>query len=187
MFLSVWRHLLLPSAYLCQNVLTVRSRNNKCSANRSVVKMTTQLPSVLRRERSQVHISSGQLGQQQFTAGSVKRSVQYHVLAQSRHHACAPVINIQLTLRTAPDLCKNVPLLCYVVATVYKWSLHAVKYVHTYTCSSQFDSFVGKNKLKIRTSMNATCPRNLSACRRFVTPASQHPNVCHSSRPIRRK
>jgi len=32
--------------------------------------------------------------------------------------ASNPTINIQSTLRTAPNLCNNVPLQCYLVATV---------------------------------------------------------------------
>jgi len=49
------------------------------------------------------------------------------------------MINIQSTLPTAPDLCKNVPLQGYLVATVFIYSLHtAVRYVYIYTYNSQY-------------------------------------------------
>ena len=65
--------------------------------------------------------------------------------------AGAPMINIQSTLRTAPDLCKNVSLQCYLVATV----LHIQSvcsqicvYIHTYC--SQYEDLVGqRNKRKL--------------------------------------
>ena len=64
---------------------------------------------------------------------TVKRSVQRHVLAQSQPGR-RPTINIQSTLRTAPDLCKNVSLLCYLVATV----------IHIQSVCSQVRSTVQK-------------------------------------------
>jgi hypothetical protein len=44
----------------------------------------------------------------------------------SHSQADAPVMNIQSTLRTAPELCKSASLQCYLVTTVIRiQSLHS--------------------------------------------------------------
>jgi len=69
------------------------------------------------------------------------------------------VINIQSTLRTAPDLCKNVSLKCYLVATViHVQSVRIQTCVLIHTCSSEYRDAGRANEIKtIGTAVNAAC------------------------------
>ena len=50
-------------------------------------------------------------------------------------HTGAPTINIQSTFRTAPDLCKNISMQCYLVAMViHIQSVGSCIYVYVYVC-----------------------------------------------------
>jgi hypothetical protein len=62
-----------------------------------------------------------------FQKKTVKRFVQCHVFAQSPPgRLSGDKCPVQSTLRTAPDLCKNVSLQCYLVVTVIPiQSLHS--------------------------------------------------------------
>jgi hypothetical protein len=54
-----------------------------------------------------------------------------HVMHSTSHrHAGAPMINIQSTLRTAPDLCKNVSFAVLFGSNGTSYSLYAVRYVY---------------------------------------------------------
>ena len=100
----------------------------------------------------------------------------------SRLPAGVPFINIQSTLRTSPDLCKNVSLQCYLVATVINiQSLLSQVCV----CSSQYrDAGLAKEiKKKIGTAVNAAFQGNLSACsfghacHTLTSPGTQYASV----------
>ena len=77
------------------------------------------------------------------------------------------MINIQSTLRTAPDLCKNVsPAVLFgnngTPYTVYTQS-HMCTYLHIFFTLQGHRS--GKrNKIKLGTAVNTACQGNLSAC-----------------------
>ena len=66
----------------------------------------------------------------------------------------AKMINIQATLRTGPELCKNESL-----AVLYGSNgiSYTVRYVYIYTYSSQYRSWSGKRNLEIGTGVNAAC------------------------------
>jgi hypothetical protein len=95
-----------------------------------------------------------------------------HFVTYSPDHrqAGAPTINIQSTLRTAPDLCKTVSLQCYLVTTV----IH-IQSVHRYVCIHTFFTiwrrWSGKRNKIIRTAVNAACLGNLYVCHRLGSPA----------------
>jgi len=76
-----------------------------------------------------------------------------------------PTINIQSTLPTASDLCKNVLLQCYLLATV--------THVQSDVCNYYFIQYRDAGRAKgikiIGTAVNAAC-RFGHARRRFVNP-----------------
>jgi hypothetical protein len=89
------------------------------------------------------------------------------------------VLNFKSTLRTAPDLCKNVSfaVLFGSNGNSYKISLHSDMCIFL-RVPHNIETLVGQNKFeKIRTAVNAECQGNLSACnfghvsRRFANPA----------------
>ena len=108
----------------------------------------------------------------------------YNVLSNvtyspSHRQADTPVINIQSTLRTAPDLLKNVSLQCYLVSTVIRiQSLRSQVRVHIHThVLHNTETLVGQKKFKkFETAVNTVCQGNPSAChfgnscRRFGSP-----------------
>jgi hypothetical protein len=106
-----------------------------------------------------------------FKKKTVKRFAQCHVFAQSppgrRSSDKCPV---QSTLRTAPDLCKNVVLQsCLVVTVIHIQSLHSQTCVYI-RIFFNIEMLFGQKKWKNRTTVNAACQGNLSACRWFATP-----------------
>jgi len=92
----------------------------------------------------------------------------------SHHHlyACAPMINIQSTLRTAPDFCKNVSLIVFgsngnsfTVSTCANMCVCVSVYIYVYIYSSKCrNAGHGKEITETGTAMNSTCQENLSAC-----------------------
>jgi len=74
------------------------------------------------------------------------------------------MITIKSTLRTAPDLCKNVSLQCYLVATVIHIpSVHVQLCVCIHILHNMKTMFGQKNYKQIDTAENA-------ACQRFASP-----------------
>jgi len=76
----------------------------------------------------------------------------------SHCQAGVPMINIQSALRTAPDLCKNVSLQCYLVATViHIESVHSqIAYIHARILHNM-EMQSGKRNIKFGTAMNSAC------------------------------
>jgi hypothetical protein len=83
------------------------------------------------------------------------------------------MLNIQSTLRTAPDLCKNVSLLYYSVAKViHTYSVRnqlCVAYIYTYSLQYRDDGRAKEIK-NIGAAVNAACQGNLSSCHWFNSP-----------------
>lgn len=111
----------------------------------------------------------------------VKQFAQCHVFTQS-----PPVRNpgdyVQSTLRSAPDLCKNISLRRCLVATVIRTQSVRIRcvYVYTHRCAYvythtffQFTDAGRRQKKKKRngTSLNAVCQGKLSTCHSFASPA----------------
>jgi len=72
------------------------------------------------------------------------------------------MINIQSTLRTATNLCKNVSLALLFASN---GNSYTVRYVCMYTCSSQYtDSGQAKEIKRSARAVNAACQGNVSAC-----------------------
>jgi hypothetical protein len=104
-----------------------------------------------------------------FRTKIAKGPVHCHVFASHRQ-AGAPVINIQSTLRTAPDLCKSVPL-----AAIFGTNSNHIQslrsqmcvcvYRHTHTYSSQYGDSGRKMEVKtIGTVVNAAYEENILVC-----------------------
>jgi hypothetical protein len=102
----------------------------------------------------------------------------------SRIRSFTPMINIQSTLRTAPDLCQNVSLALLFASNGNSYTnskqsdMCVCVCVYVYTNSSQYrNAGRTKNKKKAEITVNAACLGNLSAChfgytcQRFVSPA----------------
>jgi hypothetical protein len=139
-FTPIWRQLLLPSAGVCRNLLTVhclsehincslfvgtywlltrkKRRRQTASRKSSAVKLSlqTHYNSQYIGKRVQNCISFGHLGQR-YVAGIVKRFVQCHVFTQSPLSRRSMII-FQPTLRTAPNSYKYISLQCNLAATV---------------------------------------------------------------------
>jgi len=92
------------------------------------------------------------------------------------HHfyACTRTINIQSTLHTAPDLCKNVSLIVfgsssnsYTVSTQANMYTHKHTHTHTHThthSSNCRNAGQEKEITKTGTAINSMCQENISAC-----------------------
>jgi hypothetical protein len=89
-----------------------------------------------------------------FENNTVKCFVQSHIFARHRHTG-APLRNIQATLRTVPELCKNVLLQYYLVATVIHTQSSRVTFVYMFTYSSSIEKLVGLQECKNGTTVNA--------------------------------
>jgi len=116
-----------------------------------------------------------------FENSIVKLSVQCHVFAQSppgRHR----MINIRSKLHITPDLCKNVSLKCYLVATVIliqsvRRQICEFTHKHTHTHArtrthiihNMQKLVVQKNRI-FGTAVNAACQGNVHACHRLSGP-----------------
>ena len=101
--------MLLPSADVCQTVLTVRSQKPETDSEQKDPVETVQLSlkrqnnCPLGRGLSLVHMSSGHFSKL-FTAGNVTRSVQRHVFAQSPPPRLCPSDKYPTTIRTATEM-----------------------------------------------------------------------------------
>jgi len=85
----------------------------------------------------------------------------------SHRQADNPITNIQPTLRTAPNWCKNVSLavLFGMNGNSYTVSIKSDMCAYVYTCSSQYRDAGRKKQInKIGTTLNAACQGNLSTC-----------------------
>ena len=116
-----------------------------------------------------------------FEKQTVKRPFRGHILAQlppgRRPNDKQPVKTSQRS-----DLCKNVLLQCYLVATVIHIQSvrsHICVYVHTFFTIHRRWSGKGKKKKKIGTAVNVVYQVNLSACQGNLA-ACHIGHVCHS-------
>jgi hypothetical protein len=74
------------------------------------------------------------------------------------------------------DLCKNVSLQCYLVATVIhiqsvRSQICVCIHIHIHMFFTIWRRWSGKRNKRIGTTVNAACQRNLSVCHRLASPA----------------
>ena len=86
----------------------------------------------------------------------LKRLVQCHVFVQSPSGR-RPMINMQSTLRTAPDLCTNVTLAVLLGSSGNSYSLYAVRCVYIHMSFTILRRLSGKNLYIYGTAMKAAC------------------------------
>ena len=102
-----------------------------------------------------------------------KRSVECHVFAQSPPGR-RPNDKYPSTLRTALDLCKNVSLQCYLVATVIdKQSLPSQICVYIHIIFIIWRCWSGKRNIKTGTAIQGNLPAGHfgQTCQMLVSPA----------------